>query len=40
MVAAVCFAISLYFVWRSFYGMRIVAQSAAAPSKAAVTPAE
>jgi hypothetical protein len=23
-VAAICFAVMLFFVWRSFYGMRIV----------------
>jgi K(+)-stimulated pyrophosphate-energized sodium pump len=32
-VAAVCFAIALYFVWRSFYGMRIEARAdAVAPA--------
>jgi K(+)-stimulated pyrophosphate-energized sodium pump len=37
-VAAVCFAVALYFVWRSFYGMRIEAQrpkQAPAPSSEA-----
>jgi K(+)-stimulated pyrophosphate-energized sodium pump len=33
-LAAIFFAISLVFVWRSFYGMRIRAESAAAPELA------
>ncbi|MGA2450674.1 MAG: sodium-translocating pyrophosphatase [Polyangiaceae bacterium] len=39
-VAAICFAISLYFVWRSFYGMRIVSQPKAPVTEAVPKPAE
>jgi K(+)-stimulated pyrophosphate-energized sodium pump len=41
-VAAVCFAIMVFFVWRSFYGMRIevAIKSEAAPPEAKPEPAE
>jgi K(+)-stimulated pyrophosphate-energized sodium pump len=41
-IAAVCFAIAVYFVWRSFYGMRIQAGSGplAAHAEAKPKPAE
>jgi K(+)-stimulated pyrophosphate-energized sodium pump len=41
-VAAVCFAIMIFFVWRSFYGMRIevAIRSEAAPPEAKPEPAE
>jgi len=41
-VAAVCFAVMLFFVWRSFYGMRIevAIRSEAAPPEAKPEPAE
>jgi K(+)-stimulated pyrophosphate-energized sodium pump len=37
-VAAVCFAITLFFVWRSFYGMRIEANVKAEPAHAEAKP--
>jgi K(+)-stimulated pyrophosphate-energized sodium pump len=41
-VAAVCFAVMIFFVWRSFYGMRIevAIRSEAAPPEAKPEPAE
>jgi K(+)-stimulated pyrophosphate-energized sodium pump len=42
-VAALCFAVAIYFVWRSFYGMRIesgVKSTATPPAEATATPAE
>jgi K(+)-stimulated pyrophosphate-energized sodium pump len=41
-VAALCFAVMIFFVWRSFYGMRIEAgiKSEAAPPEAKPHPAE
>jgi K(+)-stimulated pyrophosphate-energized sodium pump len=41
-VAAVCFAVMIFFVWRSFYGMRIevALKSEAAPPEAKPEPAE
>jgi K(+)-stimulated pyrophosphate-energized sodium pump len=41
-VAALCFAVMIFFVWRSFYGMRIEAgiRSEAAPPEAKPEPAE
>ncbi len=40
MVAAICLAISFYFVWRSFYGMRIVSMPKAAVAAVEPKPAE
>jgi K(+)-stimulated pyrophosphate-energized sodium pump len=41
-VSAVCFAVALYFVWRSFYGMRIDTRikTASTPAEAKPKPAE
>jgi K(+)-stimulated pyrophosphate-energized sodium pump len=39
-IAAICLAIAVYFVWRSFYGMRIVAQPKAPAAEVAAKPAE
>ncbi len=37
-VAALCFAVALFFVWRSFYGMRIDTSGKAAPAHGAAKP--
>jgi K(+)-stimulated pyrophosphate-energized sodium pump len=39
-IAAICLAVAVYFVWRSFYGMRIVAQPKAAVAEVSPKPAE